>query len=274
MVFMCRVRPTTSARRLTVISPSGTLPTWGSISVLPAFMGEAIWNKSGSSALPVPLPKSNSKLQKCTIDWTQINEDTAEGKEDNPTKARITEKTFPLAPGWQGPSLALLTLEPKPSSRSWKAGEQLPYRISNARLVHPEEALTGYGSTTHQGLSIFCHVLAIHQFTFSFASEMEGKKFLQTSSMAFSTTHMWHRQWIQRPNRILIKGHGSSLVSATMPLLSTPGFKLIHEEVKRTTMTKDRNLGFFHIEHTCNISETPKQGINSGEYYVIWGASA
>lgn len=63
-------------------------------------------------------------------------------------------------------------------------------------------------------------------------------------------------------------GHGSSLVSATVPLLSTPGFKLIHEEVKRT-MTKDRNLGFFHIEHTCNISETPKQGINSGEYYVI-----
>jgi hypothetical protein len=42
-----------------------------------------------------------------------------------------------------------------------------------------------------------------------------------------------------------------------------------HEEVKRTTMTKDRNLGFFQIEHTCNISETPKQGINSGEYYVI-----
>jgi hypothetical protein len=56
--------------------------------------------------------------------------------------------------------------------------------------MHPEEALTGYGSITHQGLSIYCHVLAIHQCTFSFASEMEGEKFLQTSSMAFSTTHM------------------------------------------------------------------------------------
>lgn len=43
--------------------------------------------------------------------------------------------------------------------------------------MHPEEALTGYGSTTHQGLSIFCHVLAIHQSTFSFASEIKGKSF-------------------------------------------------------------------------------------------------
>jgi hypothetical protein len=56
--------------------------------------------------------------------------------------------------------------------------------------MHPEEALTGYGSTTHRGLSIFYHVLAIHQSTFSFASEIKGKKFLQTSSITFSTTHM------------------------------------------------------------------------------------